>query len=363
MKEKIIMLVMALMLPYMLFAQGIRFEEISFKEAMTKARVAGKYLLVDCYTTWCGPCKMMSEEVFTQAKAGEYFNERFVAVKIDMEKGEGTELAKQLKVTSYPTFLVFKSNETLAIRFSGSCSLDAFIEQVEKGIGQELSYEELGKKYESGKMTEDEVIEYVGVLTKGGEYKKAVEVASRLLAELPEEKHFERKYWVLYENWEVAPMESEHFEFILKNKKRFDEGVGKKWVDNKIAGEYEAYLYRVYAGNIIRPPKYDETIVKEIEKYAPLLAEDKCEKVLAQCAFARAREHKNPTKMLEALERFVDELTERDLWGVTSAFYDAGGLWRIEDRDRVRAVGRKIAAMAKEEDRGIYVRDFLLEEK
>ena len=67
---------------------------------------SGALVFVDCYTTWCGPCKMMTEEVFPQKEAGDFFNAHFVNVKFDMEKGEGKELSKQFKIRAYPTFLL-----------------------------------------------------------------------------------------------------------------------------------------------------------------------------------------------------------------------------------------------------------------
>lgn len=66
-------------------------------------------VFVDCYTTWCGPCKMMTEEIFPKKEAGDFFNTHFVNVKFDMEKGEGKELAKQFKIRAYPTFILLNS--------------------------------------------------------------------------------------------------------------------------------------------------------------------------------------------------------------------------------------------------------------
>ena len=45
-----------------------------------------KPCIIDFYTTWCGPCKVLAAKVFPQKEVGDYFNPRFVSLKLDMEK-------------------------------------------------------------------------------------------------------------------------------------------------------------------------------------------------------------------------------------------------------------------------------------
>ena len=69
--------------------QGVQFQELTFQEALNKAKAENKLVFVDCYTSWCGPCKYMLNNVFVLPEVGEFFNEHFVNVKYDMEQGEG----------------------------------------------------------------------------------------------------------------------------------------------------------------------------------------------------------------------------------------------------------------------------------
>ena len=102
-----------------LATEGTNFRDLSFDEALAAARAEGKLLFVDCYTTWCGPCKNMAEKVFPQKAAGDYFNPRFVCVKYDMEQGEGVELAKRWEVHAYPTFLIIRPDGSIHHRMVG----------------------------------------------------------------------------------------------------------------------------------------------------------------------------------------------------------------------------------------------------
>ena len=68
------------------------FRDISFDEARKAASREGKLVFMDFYTSWCGPCKRMTDQVFPQKSVGDYMNATFIPLKLDAEKG-GSELA------------------------------------------------------------------------------------------------------------------------------------------------------------------------------------------------------------------------------------------------------------------------------
>ena len=69
--------------------QGTVFEKGTLKELLALADEQDKYLFVDVYATWCGPCQIMAKQIFPQQKVGEFFNKTFVNAKFDAEKGDG----------------------------------------------------------------------------------------------------------------------------------------------------------------------------------------------------------------------------------------------------------------------------------
>jgi thioredoxin 1 len=85
----------------------INFIENSWSTALKQAAAQNKYVFVDAYATWCGPCKLLKATTFKNNKAAEFFNRNFVNVAIDMEKGQGPQLARQWRMQAYPTLLVF----------------------------------------------------------------------------------------------------------------------------------------------------------------------------------------------------------------------------------------------------------------
>ncbi len=74
-------------------------------EAIDKAAAEDKLVFIDFYTTWCLPCKLMDEDVFTDPEFGRYMNEHFVSLKVNAEQGNGVNLASLYAVQAYPTLL------------------------------------------------------------------------------------------------------------------------------------------------------------------------------------------------------------------------------------------------------------------
>jgi len=90
--------------------KGIQFFEGTWKEALKESKKTGKPIFMDAYTSWCGPCKMMAKRVFTNENVGNFYNENFINIKMDMEKGEGPVLAKKYGVTAYPTLFFINAD-------------------------------------------------------------------------------------------------------------------------------------------------------------------------------------------------------------------------------------------------------------
>ena len=143
------------------FAQGIVFCELTLEAACRQADSEGKYVFVDCYTSWCGPCRQMATREFVKPEAGTYFNEKFVCVKYDMERGEGIQLRERFKVTAYPTFLLLKSNGTEIGRLVGGNELLPFIEKVEYLLKPENSLSLKKERFKAGQLNKKEMMEYV----------------------------------------------------------------------------------------------------------------------------------------------------------------------------------------------------------
>ncbi|WP_460977755.1 thioredoxin family protein [Spirosoma knui] len=111
------------------WAQGIKFFEGKWEDALALAKAENKLIYVDIYTTWCGPCRMMAQQVFPDRKAGKVFNGYFINYKVDAEKGEGVKLAASYGVRAYPTGLFINADAQLVHSFIGFKETGSFLEE------------------------------------------------------------------------------------------------------------------------------------------------------------------------------------------------------------------------------------------
>ena len=110
--------------------EGIAFVTASFNELLAKAKEENKLVFIDGYTTWCGPCKLLAKETFPQKEVGTYMNPRFVCAQIDMERGEGPELAKRFNISAYPTMLILRPDGTLVDKLGGYFAPLPFLDKI-----------------------------------------------------------------------------------------------------------------------------------------------------------------------------------------------------------------------------------------
>jgi len=99
--------------------QAIIFIENAFSLALQKAKAEYKYIFVDAYATWCGPCRQLKNTSFKNTQTAEYFNKNFINLSVDMEKGKGVDLATTWEIQEYPTLLILDFNGKILFRSIG----------------------------------------------------------------------------------------------------------------------------------------------------------------------------------------------------------------------------------------------------
>ncbi len=101
------------------------FTDQGYNEAMAEARVSGRLFLVDATATWCGPCRMMDKETWTDERVLSWIGTHAVAVKLDVD--ENSELARALSIEAMPTIVVFRDGAEFD-RVEGFLSADELMQ-------------------------------------------------------------------------------------------------------------------------------------------------------------------------------------------------------------------------------------------
>lgn len=132
----------ALLILFSLSVQAQEIKWMSMDEALAAQKKQPKKILMDAYTTWCGPCKMMDQKTFTNQQVIEYVNKHFYPVKFNAEgteevnyknfkytnpsydpkrKGRNSQhfFANALKITGYPSLVFFDENSDVIAPIPG----------------------------------------------------------------------------------------------------------------------------------------------------------------------------------------------------------------------------------------------------
>lgn len=182
-------------------SQGIEFEHVSWKEVLEKAKQTNKPIFVDVYTSWCGPCKKMSKDIFSLTEVGKVYNANFICYQIDAEKGEGLEIAKRYEVMSYPTYLFIKPDGSLFSRSTGFMVADKFIAVAHTAIADLNDPKPLAvweKEYTQNKNDPSFLLDYMDKRSRLG--KTNTELFDEYLALLPKELRVSDKIIEFYHN-------------------------------------------------------------------------------------------------------------------------------------------------------------------
>ena len=80
-----------------------------YKEAIAQ----NETVLLDCFATWCGPCKAVAPQIGKLSET--YTNVRFIQVDVDKVRS----VAQELQVRAMPTFVLYKDGKLLDKRVVG----------------------------------------------------------------------------------------------------------------------------------------------------------------------------------------------------------------------------------------------------
>lgn len=139
----------------------------SWAEVKAKAKAENKYIFLDGYTTWCGPCIMMAKKIFPLPEVGEFYNANFINVKVQLDTTEkdndyvkkwyqdGHFLMTNYNIRAFPTYLFFSPNGEIVHRAVGSSDAATFISKGKDALNPDKQYYALARQYDKGNRDPD----------------------------------------------------------------------------------------------------------------------------------------------------------------------------------------------------------------
>jgi len=145
-------------------SKGIFFEDnLSWQQILEKAQKENKYIFVDCYATWCGPCKLMDKDVYPVDSIGDFMNKNFISVRVQMDTtkhddariqewyGAADTIKGNYHLAGYPSYLFFAPQGAAVHKDMGAKDAKSFLAMAMAGMDPQQQYYTLLVNYRNRK--------------------------------------------------------------------------------------------------------------------------------------------------------------------------------------------------------------------
>jgi len=99
----------------------------SYQELLQEAKRLKKPIILDFTASWCGPCRKMANETYSDELVASIVSLKYFAYKVDVQELEGLELADKYQALQYPTTLFLDYNGKVLGRLKGFYPPEYFI--------------------------------------------------------------------------------------------------------------------------------------------------------------------------------------------------------------------------------------------
>ncbi len=210
--------------------ENLAFIHENFKEAVEKARAENKLIFIDAYTTWCGPCKQMDKNTFTDEDVAAFFNEKFINLKLDMERGDGLTVQQRYKVSAFPTFLFLNADGEVVHKALGFQDADQFLAIGKVALSTDQTFSTWTKRYDKGDRDPQFLKEYAGKLAEAYDERRAEVAEAYLLTQTDRFSTPNLEFAMRFTEGVNSPL----FNFLVEHKKAFEKKFTKDEISLKI---------------------------------------------------------------------------------------------------------------------------------
>lgn len=320
-------LISMLLFPFVINAQ-VDFVEVTTLQEMElmqkKASDQQLMLFVDVYATWCGPCKLMDQDVYTDPTVAEYMNANFISVRIDGECDYGRVYAADQELEGYPSMFIFTMNGEPISRVVGFTPVEQLVPTLKATVD---GYKEIRKyqaKYQRGTLEEVEFAAYIDALRSMGNQKEADKLGDEYMEQVIGEKLSDNDISVVAYHMDLD--DSWWPEFSSDPDR----------LRTVLGDDYMLAMEKIYNASLVKAIDEEniELISKMANELAPLVGEETSSWDLRSLPFIQYYYY---TNLLDELIAYVDQRFATDkkgdhlwLYGAASQITDMDQQYRTE---------------------------------
>ncbi|MEI7725386.1 MAG: thioredoxin family protein [Bacteroidota bacterium] len=239
--------------------KSIIFLEKPWTALLSQAKTENKMIFLDAYTSWCGPCKWMAANMFTNDTIAAYYNKTFICAHFDMEKGEGVQLAQQYQVRAYPTLLFINpAGEMVHKRVGAPQKVQDYLDMGNIALTPGEGFNAYMKKFQDGDRDPKFMMKYLDRLQ--GAYMPITDPLKQYFASQKESELITRANWEMIYLY-VTDMDSQEFGYLLKHQKEYEKLYTKDSVSAKISNVFLQALT-----NLSRSRSFTEESYNQLKK-------------------------------------------------------------------------------------------------
>lgn len=134
--KRILLMVASLVLTGGIYAAELKWAN-NYDDALAQAKKDKKLIMVDIYTDWCGWCKKLDKDVYSNKDVQAKLEKSFVVVKINPEKSQkNAKLSKEFGTTGFPHIVFLDASGKKISEIGGYQPADAFGQSLDAVIKQ-----------------------------------------------------------------------------------------------------------------------------------------------------------------------------------------------------------------------------------
>lgn len=232
-------------------------DNLSWDQVKEKAKAEEKYIFLDCFATWCGPCKQMDKNVYANDSVGDYFNQRFIAVKVQIDRTQKDNeqvqrryqdakiIAKEYRIEAFPTFVFLSPAGVVVHKENGYKDVPEFIGMAQDAIrpgkvydDPYAEYDRLVLDYKQGIYHYDRMVYMIKAALKFDTAiaRQLIKTNTEYLANLPADKRYTKdniEFWRLFR----FKSNSRTFKFFYRDGNKIDQVMNQKGYSAAVVDE------------------------------------------------------------------------------------------------------------------------------